>query len=81
MNKTKLHEGVALIEVSDPLLLTEIENDPVIRPYLGERISDCCVPVMPHAVAEVQRRLQALGHLPTCIHSPAAEIPKGEQAV
>ncbi|HOJ32068.1 MAG TPA: hypothetical protein PKY35_12620 [Candidatus Hydrogenedentes bacterium] len=81
MNKTKLHEGIALIEVSDPLLLTEIENDPVIRPYLGDRISDCCVPVMPHAVAEVQRRLQAMGHLPTRLHCATAEVPKGDQAV
>lgn len=81
MNKTKLHEGVALIEVSDPLLLVEIESDPIIKPYLGERISDCCVAVLPHAVGEVQRRLQAMGHLPTLLNSPAAEIPKGNQAV
>jgi hypothetical protein len=64
MSKSKLHAGVALIEVRDPLMLTEIENDPVLRPFLGERVSDVCVAVQPQAVPEVMERLQALGHMP-----------------
>lgn len=64
MTQTKLHCGVALIEVRDPMTLTEIENDPGLRPFLGQRISDTCVAVQPQAVAEVMERLQALGHMP-----------------
>ncbi len=60
----KLHSGVSLIEVSDPLVLTEIENDPTLRPFLGQRLSDKCVAVQPEAVPQVVRRLQSLGHMP-----------------
>ncbi|GMV93232.1 MAG: hypothetical protein AMXMBFR82_30100 [Candidatus Hydrogenedentota bacterium] len=64
MNGPKLHDGVALIEVTDPLVLTEIENDAVVQPFLGERLSPTCVAVQPQAVPDVVRRLQSLGHLP-----------------
>jgi len=64
---TKLHSGVAVIEVNDPLLLTEIENDPALRPFLGECLSERCVAVQPQAVPEIIRRLQALGHMPRII--------------
>lgn len=80
MTKTKLHEGIAIIEVADPILLTEIENDPVIQPYLGERLSDRCIAVLPQAVGDVQRRLQALNHIPTVVHNHML-LKKSDQAV
>lgn len=64
MKTLKLHSGVALIEVKDPLLLTEIESDTSIQPFLGRRLSDRCIAVQPDAVSQVVRRLQALGHMP-----------------
>ncbi|MBX7257451.1 MAG: hypothetical protein K1Y02_13895 [Candidatus Hydrogenedentes bacterium] len=64
MTGQKLHAGLAIIEVTDSMLLTEMENDPQIEKYLGERLSDLCVAVQPQAVPEVVRRLQSLGHLP-----------------
>jgi hypothetical protein len=67
MKRRKLHSGIALIEVNDPLVLTEIENDATIQVFLGQRLSDRCVAVQPQAVSEVIRRLQALGHMPRVI--------------
>ncbi len=67
MENLKLHSGVALIEVSDPLILEEIQNDAVLEPYLGDRLSDTCIVVQPQGVAEVVRRLQSLGHMPRVI--------------
>lgn len=64
MKQLKLHDGIAIIEVTDPLILTEIESDAGLRPFLGEQLSDTCVAVQPQAIQEVTRRLQALGHLP-----------------
>jgi hypothetical protein len=64
MRKPKCHEGIALIEVSDPLVLTEIESDPQLQAFLGDRLEDCWVAVQPHAVPEILKRLKALGHLP-----------------
>lgn len=67
MNKLKLHEGIAIIEVDDPLILTEIESDGGLRPFIGEKLSDRCISVQPHAIQEVTKRLQSLGHLPRVI--------------
>ncbi|HOE67749.1 MAG TPA: hypothetical protein PLO62_14615 [Candidatus Hydrogenedentes bacterium] len=67
MQGVKLHGGIALIEVTDPMLLTEIESDPALRRFLGERLSDRCVAVQPQAVTEVVRRLQGMGHLPRVV--------------
>ena len=67
MAGVKSHDGVALIEVIDPLLLTEIESDVTLQPFLGERLSDCCIAVQPQALPEVTRRLQAMGHLPRVV--------------
>jgi hypothetical protein len=64
MDGTKVHRGVALIEVLDPLVLTEIESDPNLRMFLGDRLSDRCIAVQPQAVEEVVTRLKALGHMP-----------------
>ncbi|GMW00965.1 MAG: hypothetical protein AMXMBFR84_21020 [Candidatus Hydrogenedentota bacterium] len=64
MQQTKLHTGLALIEVHDPLILTEIESDKALQNWLGDRLSDRCIAVQPQAVAEVVRRLKALGHMP-----------------
>ncbi|GMU93638.1 MAG: hypothetical protein AMXMBFR4_26960 [Candidatus Hydrogenedentota bacterium] len=64
MKPVKLHDGIAIIEVSDPILLTEIESDSTLLPYLGERLSECCIAVQPQAVQDVVRRLQTLGHMP-----------------
>ena len=64
MKGPKLHDGVALIEVADPLVLTEIESDAILQPFLGERLSDSCIAVQPQAVPDIVRRLQSLGHLP-----------------
>lgn len=63
-HEAKLHKGVALIEVSDPLMLREIESDAALQAFLGERLSDRCIVVQPQAVSEVVRRLRALGHMP-----------------
>ena len=67
MNRCKLHDGVAIIEVTDSLLLTEIEADAALRPFLGERLSETCIAVQPQAIQEVTRRLQSLGHLPRVV--------------
>lgn len=64
MSLYKLHNGVALIEVRDSLLLTEIESDPTLQPFLGQRLSDRCIAVQPESVPHVVRRLQVLGHMP-----------------
>ena len=64
MNELKLHERLAIIEVVDPLILTEIESDTDLHPFLGERLSDRCIAVQPQAVPEVTKRLRALGHMP-----------------
>jgi hypothetical protein len=64
VKRVKLHDGIAVIEVSDPILLTEIESDSILAPYLGERLSECCIAVQPQAVQDVVRRLQTLGHMP-----------------
>lgn len=60
----KLHKGIALVEVQDPLVLEEIERDPSLKAFLGERLSDRCIAVQPQAVEDVVQRLQALGHMP-----------------
>ncbi|MBI4560302.1 MAG: hypothetical protein HY706_22160 [Candidatus Hydrogenedentes bacterium] len=60
----KLHSGVALIEVAEPWLLTEIENDAELEPFLGLRLSDRCIAIQAQAIPDVTRRLQALGHMP-----------------
>jgi hypothetical protein len=67
MSEPKLHDGVALIEVADPFVLTEIESDVLLQPFLGERLSESCIAVQPQAVPDVVRRLQSLGHLPRVI--------------
>jgi hypothetical protein len=67
MENTKLHKGVSLIEVNDPMLLEEIESDAGLHAFLGERISDCCIAVQTQAVSEVLRRLQSLGHMPRVV--------------
>ena len=67
MEQLKLHDGIAIIEVNDPLILTEIESDAGLRPFLGDRLSDRCISVQPHAIQEITRRLQSLGHLPRVI--------------
>jgi len=67
MGKRKLHHGVAIIEVNDPLVLTEIESDNALSAFLGERLSDCCIAVQPQAVPEIVKRLQALGHMPRVV--------------
>lgn len=64
MKKPKCHEAIALIEVSDPLVLTEIENDSQMQAYLGDRLDERWVAVQPQAVPEILKRLKALGHLP-----------------
>lgn len=64
MKQLKVHDGIAVIEVTDPLILTEIESDAGLRPFLGERLSDVAVVVQPQAIQEVTKRLQSLGHLP-----------------
>ncbi|MGI6458593.1 MAG: hypothetical protein ACOX5J_00590 [Candidatus Hydrogenedentales bacterium] len=61
---TKIHKGIALVEVQDPLLLEEMERDPVLKAFLGERLSDSCIAVQPQAVEDVVKRLQLLGHMP-----------------
>ncbi len=67
MQNVKLHSGIAIIEVNDPLLLTEIESDPSLHAFLGAKLSDHCITVQPQAVREVVRRLQALGQMPRVI--------------
>ena len=67
MNGAKLHKGIALIEVSDPLILTEIESDATLQMYVGERLSPCCLAVQPQAIREVVARLKALGHMPRVV--------------
>lgn len=67
MELVKVHDGVALIEVNDPLILTEIESDAGLQPFLGERLSDRWIAVQPQAIPEVVRRLQSLGHLPKVV--------------
>ena len=56
--------GIALVEVKDPLILTEMENDASLESFLGERLSDTCMAVQPQAVPEIVARLKALGHMP-----------------
>lgn len=67
MAQRKLHRGIALIEVTDPFILTEIESDAVLQRFLGERLSDTWVAVQPQAVPEVMRRLQSMGHMPRVV--------------
>ncbi len=50
--------------MQDPLLLEEIERDPVLKAFLGERLSERCIAVQPQAVEDVVKRLQTLGHMP-----------------
>ncbi|HNZ18022.1 MAG TPA: hypothetical protein PLB67_04450 [Candidatus Hydrogenedentes bacterium] len=50
--------------MQDPLLLEEIERDPILKAFLGERLSECCIAVQPQAVEDVVKRLQTLGHMP-----------------
>ncbi|HRI87280.1 MAG TPA: hypothetical protein PLJ47_18025 [Candidatus Hydrogenedentes bacterium] len=64
MKRYKVHEGIAIIEVTDPLILMEIESDQGLQPFLGDRLSSTCIAVQPQAIQEVTRRLQSLGHLP-----------------
>jgi hypothetical protein len=69
VKRRKLHRGAALIEVRDPMVLTEIESDSALQPFLGERLSDTCVAVQPQAVPDILRRMQSLGHLPMVVES------------
>ena len=64
MRDVKLHSGLAIIEVSTPFLLAEIESDATLQRLVGDRLSDRCVAVQPQAVTEVVARLKALGHMP-----------------
>ncbi|MBN2309832.1 MAG: hypothetical protein JXR94_12720 [Candidatus Hydrogenedentes bacterium] len=64
MKAVKMHRGIALIEVADPLLLAEIENDARLQPVLGERLSDRCIAAQPQAVPDILARLRTLGHMP-----------------
>lgn len=59
-----MHCGVALIEVRDPLLVTEIENDSRLQALVGAKLSDHCIAVQPQAVPDVVARLKVLGHMP-----------------
>lgn len=63
----KVHRGIAIIEVNDPLILTEIENDAALRPFLGDRLSESCIAVQPQAVTDIMTRLKSLGHLPRIV--------------
>ena len=63
----KLHSGIAIIEVSDPLVLTEIESDATLRAFLGDRLSDRCVAVQPQAIQEVVERLRSMGQMPNVL--------------
>jgi len=67
MNRPKIHDGVALIEVDDPMMLAEITSDASLAGHLGECLSDRCVVVHPNGVSEVVKRLQSLGHMPRVI--------------
>jgi hypothetical protein len=67
VEQRKLHSGVALIEVSDPMVLTEIESDQSLQPFLGQRLSERCVAVQPEAIPHIVRRLQGLGHMPRVV--------------
>jgi hypothetical protein len=66
-NGRTLHRGTGLIEVSDPLLLAEIENDDALKPFLGDRLTERCIAVQPQAVMDVVRRLRHMGHMPRVI--------------
>ena len=59
-----MHCGVALIEVRDPLLVTEIESDSQLQALVGARLSEFCIAAQPQAVSDVVARLKALGHMP-----------------
>ena len=65
--KMKVHKGIALLEVQDPLVLEEIQRDPALKAFLGERLSDHCIAVQPQAVEDVVKRLQALGQMPRVV--------------
>jgi hypothetical protein len=67
MQTRKLHRGTAVIEVTDPLLLTEIESDAALQPFLGERLSERHIAVQNQAAGEVVQRLQSLGHMPRVV--------------
>ena len=67
MTNVKLHTGIALIEVKDPVLLAEIENDPFLSRFIGEALSETCLVVQPQAIPEVVERLRVLGHMPRVV--------------
>jgi hypothetical protein len=64
VSKAKIHKGIALLEVQDPLILEEIQRDPALKAFLGDRLSGHWIAVQPQAVEDVVKRLQALGHMP-----------------
>ena len=66
-SKPKIHKGIALLEVQDPLVLEEIQRDPTLKAFLGERLSERCIAVQPQAVEDVVKRLQALGQMPKVV--------------
>ncbi len=78
MNRPKLHEGVALIEVDEPLMLTEIESDASLAVHLGERLSQHCVAVRPEGISDIVKRLQALGHMPRVTDAPSGDHSRTE---
>jgi hypothetical protein len=64
MKKTKVHRGVGVVYVTDPMLLTEMENDSALQPFLGERLGELSIAVQSQAIPDVVRRLRAMGHMP-----------------
>lgn len=61
------HEGLALLEVADPLLLDELLRDPRIALKLGERLSPNACVLLPANLEAVQLRLKQLGQPPRVI--------------
>ena len=62
-----LHRNLPLIEVSDPIILETLLNDPQTAPYILTRLSERVAVVAPGWADEFQDALKSAGHMPKVV--------------
>jgi hypothetical protein len=67
--ENELHEGAAVLEVSDPAQLLELAADTALRPYLLCRLAPRVALVDPGRANDLAEALRRRGHTPKILKS------------